>query len=108
MADHLQYRGADVEAYTPHGDWLIELLHLAERRDLREFILSALSQFLTTRNELAGAAFDQRRITWDLPDISIILEKRGDKVNQGSLVFQVRSLADQAAKESNRGGKAPF
>lgn len=41
MADHLQYRGADVEAYTPHGEWLVELLHLAERRDLRELILSA-------------------------------------------------------------------
>lgn len=67
MADHLQYRGADVEAYTPHGEWLVELLHLAERRDLRELILSALSQFLTTHNELLQdltayeAQFDQDR-----------------------------------------------
>jgi HNH endonuclease len=52
MADHLQYQGADVEAYTPHGEWLAELLHLGERRELRELILSALGQFLTTRNEL--------------------------------------------------------
>jgi hypothetical protein len=52
MADHLQYRGADVESYTPHGDWLIELLHLEARRDLRQLILSALGQFLTTRKEL--------------------------------------------------------
>jgi hypothetical protein len=52
MADHLQYRGADVEAYTPHGEWLVELLHLAERRDLRELIRSALGHFLVTRNEL--------------------------------------------------------
>jgi hypothetical protein len=52
MADHLQYQGAEVETYTPHGEWLVELLHRAERRDLRELILSALAQFLTIRNEL--------------------------------------------------------
>lgn len=52
MADHLQYQDADVEAYTRHGEWLVELLHLPERRDLREFILSALGQFLAARNEL--------------------------------------------------------
>ncbi len=54
MADHLQYRGADIETYTPHGEWLAELLHLPERRSLREFILSALANFLTARNELVG------------------------------------------------------
>jgi len=52
MADHLQYQGADIETYTLHGEWLAELLHLAERRNLREFILSALGQLLTIRNEL--------------------------------------------------------
>jgi hypothetical protein len=62
MADHLQYRGADIETYTPHGEWMVELLHLAERRDFREFILSALGKFLTTRNELLGdlAAYETR------------------------------------------------
>lgn len=52
MADHLQYRGAEVETLSPHGEWLAELLHLPERRELRELILSALAQFLMIRNEL--------------------------------------------------------
>lgn len=47
-------RGAGVETYTPHGEWLAELLHLAERREFHELILSALGQFLTIRNELAS------------------------------------------------------
>jgi hypothetical protein len=52
MADHLQYRGAEVETHTPHGEWLAELLHLEERKGLREFILSALGGFLKARIEL--------------------------------------------------------
>ena len=52
MADHLQYRGQDIETYTSHGEWLAELLHLAERSSFREFILSALARFLTARSEL--------------------------------------------------------
>lgn len=52
MSDHLQYRGAEVETFTPHGEWLAELLHLAERREVRELILAALGQFLKVRNEL--------------------------------------------------------
>ncbi|HEX7184116.1 MAG TPA: HNH endonuclease [Thermoanaerobaculia bacterium] len=52
MSDHLQYSGAGVETYTPHGEWLTELLRLGERRGFREFILSALGKFLKTRNNL--------------------------------------------------------
>jgi hypothetical protein len=52
MADHLQYSDGDIEAYTQHGEWLQELLHLDERSSLREFILSALTKFLIARNEL--------------------------------------------------------
>jgi hypothetical protein len=52
MADHLQYRGAEVETYTPQGKWLAELLSLEDRKGLRELTLSALGHFLTTRNEL--------------------------------------------------------
>lgn len=61
-ADHLQYRGAEVETRTPHGEWLAELLHLEERRGLREFILSALGGFLKLRIELLGdlAALEDR------------------------------------------------
>jgi len=54
MADHLQYRGAEVETHTPHGEWLAELLHLEERKGLREFILSALVGFVKARIELLG------------------------------------------------------
>ncbi|MEA2563180.1 MAG: hypothetical protein QOH06_4684 [Acidobacteriota bacterium] len=54
MADHLQYRGAEVETFTAHGEWLADLLHLDERRRLREFILSALGRFLRARIELLG------------------------------------------------------
>lgn len=54
MADHLQYRDADIETYTPQGRWMAELLHLKERRNFREFVLSALGKFLTTRNKLLG------------------------------------------------------
>jgi len=52
MTDHLQYRDADIETYTGHGEWLSELLHLPERKSLREFVLSALGRFLAARNEL--------------------------------------------------------
>jgi hypothetical protein len=54
MADHLQYRGAEVETFTAHGEWLADLLHLDERRGLREFILYALGRFLRARIELLG------------------------------------------------------
>jgi hypothetical protein len=54
MADHLQYRGAEVETFTAHGEWLVDLLHLDERRRLREFILAALARFLRARIELLG------------------------------------------------------
>jgi hypothetical protein len=52
MSDHLQYSDSDVEAYTAHGEWLAELLHLKERRQLREFILFAAGSFLKIRSEL--------------------------------------------------------
>lgn len=52
MADHLQYSDGDIETYTPHGEWLKELLRLDERSNLREFILSALGKFLIARKEL--------------------------------------------------------
>ena len=52
MAGHLQYRDDGIETYTPHGEWLKELLRLEERSGLRDLILSALGKFLTARNEL--------------------------------------------------------
>lgn len=52
MADHLQYRDSGIETYTPHGEWLKELLHLDERSSLRELVLSALGKFLLARSEL--------------------------------------------------------
>lgn len=52
MADHLQYEDGGIETYTPQGEWLAELLHLDERCDFREFILSALGRFLIARTEI--------------------------------------------------------
>jgi len=62
MSDHLQYSGADVEVYTPHGEWLAELLQLRERKQFREFILFAVGSFLRTRSELVEdlTAFEAR------------------------------------------------
>lgn len=52
MAEHLQYLDRGIETYTPHGEWLKELLHLDERTRLRDLVLYTLGKFLMTRNEL--------------------------------------------------------
>jgi hypothetical protein len=52
MADHLQYEALGIETYTRHGEWMAELLHLDERCDFREFVLSALGRFLIARVEI--------------------------------------------------------
>lgn len=64
MAEHLQYHDAEVETRTRHGAWLSELLHLSERRELREFVLSALGKFLAARVqalEILGALEERRK-----------------------------------------------
>jgi uncharacterized protein (TIGR02646 family) len=88
MSEHLQYREADVETYTPYGEWLAELVHLGERRELREFILSALGEFLTTRNELIG----------DL----IAYEARFDDAQDGEESILLRAAIREAAEELAR------
>jgi hypothetical protein len=88
MAEHLQYRGAEVETYTPHGEWLAELVHLGERRELREFILSALGEFLTTRNELIGdlityeTRLDEARDSEELILLRIAIREVGEELER--------------------------
>lgn len=53
MAEHLQYRDADIETYTLNGEWMAELLHLVERRERRKFILSTLGLCLLAYGELS-------------------------------------------------------
>jgi uncharacterized protein (TIGR02646 family) len=88
MSDHLQYRGADIETYTPHGGWLVELLRLSERRELREFILSALRMFLEIRSELSG----------DLKSYEAGLEKSRSKRNSVLLQAAIRDTSEELAR----------
>lgn len=85
MADHLQYRDASVEAYTPHGEWLMELLHLEERRGFREFMLSALGKFLMARIELLG----------DLTAMENRIEGAGDNEERSSLQAAIRETEEE-------------
>ena len=83
MSDHLQYRGADIDSYTPHGAWLAELLHLDERREIREFILSALAKFLEARNELVSDLFSiEDRLTNDSTDERQSLEEAMREISE--------------------------
>lgn len=56
MAEHLQYRDAEVETYSKPGEWLAELMRLntEDRKDHRRFILSSLGNFLKTQEDLRG------------------------------------------------------
>jgi uncharacterized protein (TIGR02646 family) len=89
MADHLQYQeDADVETYTAHGEWLAELLHLAERRALREFILSALGEFLRTRSELVS----------DLTAYEARLDDAEDEKETGSFQAAIHETTEELAR----------
>ena len=76
MAEHLQYRDADVETHTPDGAWLAELVRLSSRRDRRRFILSTLGLQLIARNELIGLiiALEARLGTAGSSDPNLIRE----------------------------------
>ncbi|HZF08482.1 MAG TPA: HNH endonuclease [Thermoanaerobaculia bacterium] len=84
MADHLQYQGADIETYTLHGEWLAELLHFAERRNFRDFILAALGQFLALRNELLEdlTAYETRFGKDDLGSLEAAIQETDEELER--------------------------
>ncbi len=90
MADHLQYQGADIETYTPHGEWLAELLHLAERRELRELIFATLGQFLRTRNELLR----------DLTTYEAQLDEDPDAKERSAIQVAIQESTEELARVS--------
>lgn len=85
MADHLQYRDGGIETFTPHGEWLAELLHLDERSGFREFVLSALGKFLVARSELLR----------DLIAYEARLEDPQGEDNQSSLQAAFQETAEE-------------
>jgi len=85
MSAHVQYVGAVVEAYTPHGEWLTDLLRLDERHGLREFILSALGKFIAAHNELVS----------DLNDFEARLEATQSSEDRDLLQALIRDTAEE-------------
>lgn len=59
----------------------------------------------TIQNRM-GANFDQRKIRWLGGDVSVVLEKRSGKVDQGTLIVMYMPLA--SGFEGEKGGDAPF
>jgi hypothetical protein len=106
MADHLQYRGAEVETYTPHGEWLAELLHLGERRALRELVLSALSQFLTIRNELLQeltayeALLEEKRLEGEPESLQVALQETNGELERVDRQIELLIGESVAARRS--------
>jgi hypothetical protein len=85
MSEHVQYTDAGVETYTPHGDWLAELLHLGERQGLRDFILAALGKFLQARSELVR----------DLNRFTASLDTSHSREEQAALSAAIRDTTEE-------------
>jgi cell division septum initiation protein DivIVA len=54
MADHLQFRGARIETYTPCGAFMVELLRLdeEERQNYRDFVIREIHEKLEQWRDL--------------------------------------------------------
>ncbi len=85
MADHLQYRDRAIETYTPHGEWLKELLHLDQRSGLRDLVLSALGKFLLARSDLLR----------DLTAYEAQLENAQSREDSGAMQAAIRETLDE-------------
>lgn len=53
MAEHLQYKDAAVETYTPHGAWMADLLRFSKRQERRQRILSTVGPHVKAYLELS-------------------------------------------------------
>lgn len=95
MADHLQYRGAEVETFSPQGEWLVELLRLEERKGLREFILSALGGFLRARIELLH----------DLAACENSLETARSAAERSSLETAIQEMSEELERVARQIGR---
>jgi hypothetical protein len=52
MAEHIQYKDATFETYTPHGAWMAHLLRFSKRQERRRFVLSTVGKQVAAYMEL--------------------------------------------------------